>query len=157
MSNYWDKILAAPAALTELLDSTNQFSNVLRGFPENLNFANGTIASVYFQGLDYNREKETFGQHNRPQFLNCVIGLTAKGTKTQVHDKIITASITLLKNFDINTDSEGNTIGDETWITLKGNARSTKITDFQIYPEKSGKSLLTTSIIKLTHDMRWRI
>lgn len=157
MSNYWDKILAAPTAETELLQSTNLFSNVLRGFPENINTYNGTVASVYFQGLDYTRDKATFGQHNRPQFLNSVIGLTSKGTKTAVHDKIITASVTLLKNFDINTDNEGNVIGDEDWITLEGNARNTKITDFQIYPERNGKSLLTTAIIKLTHDMRWRL
>jgi hypothetical protein len=159
MSNttYWDKIAALPTALSTLLEGTEFFSNVLRGFPENVNAYNGDIATVYMKGLDYNKEKATFGQHGRPQFQNSVIGIISRGTKTSVHDKIITASLTILKNFDISVDSEGNMIGDEDWLTVSGNARNTVITDFNIYPEKTGKSLLTTAVINLEHDMRWRL
>ena len=159
MSNttYWDKIAALPTALCTLLEGTDFFSDVLRGLPENINVYNGDVATVYFQGLDYNKEKATFGQHGRPQFQNSVIGIISRGTKTAVHDKIITASIAILKNFDISTDSEGQLIGDEDWLTVSGNARNTTITGFQIYPERTNKSLLTTAVINLQHDMRWRL
>jgi hypothetical protein len=147
----YQKILAAPNALCDLLEDTNFFNKVLRGFPENINTYKGNIATVYFKSLDFS---ETMGLRNRPDFLNSVIGLISKGSKTSVHDNIINNSLYVLSHFSNEPDQlEEN----RDWVTLKGNVRNTEITGFNIYPERTGKSLITTSIIQLKHDVRYRM
>ena len=143
LSEQYQKILASPIAMTELLVGTGFFKNVKRGFPENQNTHRGDLATVFFQGLDFS---ETHGSRNRPEFIESIIGIICKGTKTEVHDKITATSLYVTSRFE----------DDQQWVTLKGNVRNTFITDFNIYPEKQGNTLLTTAVINLKHDVRWR-
>ncbi len=89
-------------------------------------------------------------KRNRPEFIESVVALLSKGTKTAVHDAIIANSVYVLNQFEENDD----------WIYLKvdgkATVRDTQITDFNIYPEKTGKQLTTTAIINLKHDVRFR-
>lgn len=147
-SDRYKKIQAIPTTITELLDATGFFRDVLRGYPEGMNTFKGGIASVYFQDMTFT---ETMQGRNKPEFIESVIGITEKGSKTEVHDRIINNSLCVLEKFGGLRDVPG----DPDWITLKGNVRNTLIDFFQIYPERYGKSMLTTSVIKLKHDVRW--
>lgn len=147
-STRYKKIQAIPNVITDLLKSTDFFKEVLRGYPEGMNTFQGGIASVYFQDMTFT---ETMQGRNKPEFVESVIGITEKGSKTNVHDKIINNSLCVLEKFGGLRDVPG----DPDWYTLKGNVRNTLIDFFQIYPERYGKSMLTTSVIKLKHDVRW--
>jgi len=147
-SDRYKKIQAIPTTITELLDATGFFNDVLRGYPEGMNTFKGGVASVYFNTMSFT---ETMQGRNKPEFVNSVIGITEKGSKTEVHDRIINNSLCILEKFGGLQDVPG----DPDWITLTGNVRNTFIDFFQINPERYGKSMLTTSIIKLKHDVRW--
>ena len=151
VSPQYQKILQAPIELTNLLNGTGFFKSVLRGYPEDYyKTLSGDIATIFFEGLKF-PDKRTMSLRNRPDFQNSMIGLICKGTKTEVHDKISSNSIFVLNQF-------GNEItdGDPVWTTLNGTVRDTEVVDFQIIPERAGKSLLTTAIISLKHDVRFR-
>jgi hypothetical protein len=135
------KILNIPQIETELLEDTGLFKQVLRGYPENLNAYNGDIATVYFSSGDF---LGTAGAHNLPQFINSVIALISRGTKTEVHDQLVYNSSYIIDQLKNNDD----------WIKLKGNVRNTIITGFNIYPEKDGNSFISNAIFQLQHDVR---
>lgn len=148
LSSQYIKILQIAPTFTTLLNETKFFKKVLRGFPENIRKVyENDIATVYFNSQDF---FETMGARNRPQYVYTTIGLIAKGTKTAVHDRIIQNSIYITSRFD---DSSKDY--DAKWNTLNGNVRNTLITGFNIYPEQTGKSLLTTAVIQFKHDVRW--
>lgn len=144
----YQKIEAATTALTTLMKEANRFGSVMRGYPEDFNkLQKGTIAGAYFSNMTFD---ETHGARSKPDFIRHVLWITAKGTKTAVHDFIKSNSLYIASRFDSKE-------GDEDWITLNGNVRNTFLEDFRIIPEQtqSKKALLTTAIITLRHDVRW--
>lgn len=149
LDSYWTKILNAPLALTSLIKGLNIVKETLRGYPENIKSVNGDTATIYFKGLDYPTDLPMSGR-NRPEFIESVIGLISKGTKQEVHDAILLNSVSILNNFEY----------DSNWhkLVYNGNetVRNTEITGFNIYPERTGNSLRTTAIITLKHDVRFR-
>jgi hypothetical protein len=140
ISSEYEQIKNANAALTVLLKGTGLFKTVLRGFPEDINVYSGPTVTSYITGADF---KDTMGVQNKPEYLNTLIGVIVKGTKTEAHDKTLEASLALLSNFR----------EQDNWKTLEGNVRNTSITNFNIYPEKSKKGLLTTAILQLKHHI----
>ena len=145
LTTQYSNILQAPVELTTLLDDTGYFVNILRGFPENIKNMNGDTATIFMDGLEYPDERP-MSQRNRPDFLNCIIGLISKGTTTAKHDIVRTNAVNILSQFET----------DEDWITLNGTVRDTQITGLKITPENSNNTLLTTAIISLKHDVRFR-
>ena len=146
LTTQFTNILQAPIELTSLLVDNKLATSVLRGFPEDLKNTNkGNIASIFMDGLDYPTER-TMSKRNRPDFLNCIIGLIEKGTKTAKHDKIRTTVVTIASQFETNSD----------WITLNDTVRDTEVLGVKITPENNNKTLLTTGIISLKHDVRFR-
>ena len=142
----YTNILQAPMELTNLLEGTNYFSGgILRGFPENIKNMTGDTATIFMDGLDFPTERP-MSQRNRPDFLNCIIGLISKGTQTDKHDTIRTNAVNILNQFEIDQD----------WITLNGTVRDTQVVGLKITPENNNKTLLTTAIISLKHDVRFR-
>lgn len=153
-SPQYQKILDSPEALSTLLRGTKKFDDVVMGFPEDYKRVHKkSMATVFMNGANF---YETMGARNRPEFLQTTIGLISRGTKTAVHKQIIRNSLFVTSRFDNQLDPDtGEPYGDPDWITLNGNVRNTLITDFNIYPEHTGKSLLTTAVIQLRHDVRW--
>lgn len=146
VSQQYQKILQIPPDLTELLEGTEMFKKVLRGYPEDPRQIT-RIAVVYFNGIDF---IETMGDRSKPEFVYTTIGLLSRGTKTKIHDEVKNNSIYLLSRFDSKSGS------DPEWNTVKGNVRNTFITNFKVYPEqRKGKNFLTTAVIQLKHDVRW--
>jgi hypothetical protein len=142
ISSEYERIKTANTNLTDLLTSTGLFNTVLRGFPEDLNVYKGAVATSYVQGAGF---RQTMGEANRPEKLNTLIGIIVKGTKTEAHDLSLDTALTVLSNFRTEPD----------WLTLKDEVRNTQVADFKIYPEKTKKGLLTTSIIQLEHHILW--
>jgi hypothetical protein len=151
LSNRYKKVLVLTNNLTELLTSTGRFGEVLRGYPEDVKRVYETdIATVYLNSIEF---AETMGARTQPEFVNIVLGLISKGTKTEVHDRIIDNSIFVLSRFDNQSNPEQ--VPEDGWNLVKGAARNTFITGFNIYPERTKRSLLTTAVINLRHDVRW--
>jgi hypothetical protein len=146
LTTQYQNILQAPIELTNLLTGTGFFSGgILRGFPENIKNMNGDTATIFMDGLDYPTERP-MSQRNRPDFLECIIGLISKGTKTDKHDTIRTNAVNILSQFETNQD----------WITLNDTVRDTQVVGLKITPENSNNTLLTTAIINLKCDVRFR-
>lgn len=141
-SEVYNRIEGANTDLTVLLESLG-FDDVIRGYPENINIFTGTVATSYITGGGF---EDTMGGHNLPKTLNTVIGLICRGTKTEAHDNIVGKSLDIMENFSTSED----------WITLKGNVRNSRITDFNIYPEITKKVALTTAVFILEHEINWR-
>ena len=146
LTTQYTNILQAPIELTTLLDGTGYFTNILRGFPENIKNMNGDTATIFMDGLDYPTER-TMSKRNRPDFLNCIIGLISKGTTTSKHDTIRTSAVNILSQFETNQD----------WITLNDTVRDTQVVGLKITPENSNNTFLTTAVISLKCDVRFRM
>ncbi len=145
LNQLWSKILNVPIEFSNLLKDTALFNEVLRGFPEDYKNFSGNIATVNFAKLIFPTELP-MSDRNRPKTVKTVVGLIAKGTRTEVHDFIVNNTILIGSYFEEN----------ENWITLNGTVRNTKIIDHIIKPELVGKQLQTSSIFTFEHDVRWR-
>lgn len=143
LNEVYQRIENANTELTNLLVGTGFFTDVIRGYPENINIYQGTVATSYVKGGGF---EQTMGGRNLPTKLDTVIGIITRGTKTEAHDEILHKSLYLLERFQETED----------WITLKGNVRNTVITGWDIFPEHGKKRIITTAVVLLEHDINWR-
>jgi len=142
--NYDEYVVIEEAnqVLTELLEESGLFSNVLRGYPENIKIFQGAVATTYIQSLDF----ESFmGEQNIPNYMYVAIIIVLRGSKQATHDKSLEISLELINKFHKNDE----------WRKLKGKARHTEIESHNMFPEmnKDMGLYFTTSIIELKHHI----
>lgn len=148
-SNGYTQIENANTQLTSLLSGLKDsedvpyFTDVIRGYPENVNVYQGTVATSYVKGAGF---EQTMSGRNLPRSMRTLIGVIVKGTKTEAHDAVLLKCLHILDKFRSTQE----------WVTLNGYVRNTLIVDFEMFPERSKTGLLTTGVIKLEHDVNWR-
>jgi hypothetical protein len=109
------------------------------------------VASVFYKGKDFD---ETMGLRNRPQFVYTIIGVVCKGTRDAKHLDMVYALNYITAHF-------GNEVEDmalnREWITLDGLCRNTEIIGDNVSVGGPPNNLLTTGIVNLKHDVRFRV
>lgn len=142
------EISEAPKQLTKLMknikiNNKNAFKAVLRGFPEKqINTYNGDIGTVVLKNINFD---DDYDQIPRPDSIDIILGMVCKGTKTEVHDKIIDLNLIILEKF----------LTEKDWKTLNGTVELASIQNHDIYIEQNKNTLLTTSIYEINCQLNY--
>jgi hypothetical protein len=149
--SYYENILNIVFKIQSLLKETGLFEEVVLGTPETIkNMQYQSVASVFYKGKDFD---QTQGLRNRPQFVYTIIGVIGKGTRDARH-------IDMMYNMNYITAHFANEREDAAlnreWITLDGLCRNTEILGDSMNIGGPANNLLTTGVVNLKHDVRFR-
>ena len=130
-------------------DDNPVFKKVLLGFDSNKvkTYGGKAIAVTYVTGTkEYN---ETFGRHNRPQYIESVVGFVIKDHTEAKYQEAVQIMDLLHEEFETNND----------WFELRDPTDNTKIvratfiTDSVLTLQPTGKQLDIIGVFTLRHHI----
>jgi hypothetical protein len=123
------------------------FKKVLLGYPEDelRRYSRDIIAVCYVNGA--NQYNETFGKHNRMDYIKSTVGFVIRGTTSARYDLAVRVMDYLHREFEINKNLQKLVYQDRAIV------RHTQITDSQLTLSPNGKKMDIIGVILLKHHV----